>query len=68
MPPDMIADDLLRMAFRITVGSVDKVSAKVDKAVQNLLGFFNGGTPTPILAEGHCAEAKRANAKARASK
>ncbi len=65
---DMIADDLLRMAFGVAVRGIDEVAAELDEAIENLLGFFHAGTPAVVLAEGHCAEAQRAHAQARAAK
>ena len=62
-----VADDLFRVASRVTVGCVDEVAALVQIARQNGLGVGNAGTPAQILAEAHGAKAKRADAQAGAA-
>src|SRR5258705_1607444 len=61
---EMIADDLLGVAFRVEVRGVDEVAAKLDEAVDDSLRLLDAGTPAEIFPEGHPAKANRAEAEA----
>jgi hypothetical protein len=43
------------MALRVAVRSIDKIAARIDKGVQNLLILFDGRAPALVLSEIHCA-------------
>ena len=64
---DVVADDLLRVALGVDVGGVDEVAAAVEVAVEDRCGLLDAGAPAPVLAEGHGAEAERADAQAGAA-
>ena len=64
---DVVADDLLGVAVGVDVGGVDEVAAALEEAVEDGLGVLDAGAPAPVLAEGHRAEAERADAQAGAA-
>jgi hypothetical protein len=61
---DVVADDLLGVAARIKVRGVDEVSAELQVAVHDLLRLFDARAPAEVFAEGHRAEAQRADTEA----
>ena len=63
MAPDVVADDLLGVALGVEVGGVDEVAAELEEAVDDLLGLLDAGAPAEVFAEGHRAEAQRADAQ-----
>src|SRR6202008_656713 len=67
MASDMIADDLLRVAFRVEVRGVDEVAATLDEAIDNSLRLLDTGAPAEIFPEGHRAKAERADPEAGAA-
>jgi len=56
MAADVIADDLLGVAFGIEVRRVDEIAAEVDVAIDDALRLLDAGAPTEIFTEGHRAE------------
>ena len=55
------------MALGVEIGSIDEVTAPVEKPVDDLLGFLHGRAPAEIFAEGHGAETQRAHAQSGAA-
>jgi len=64
---DVLADDRLGVTLRVAVRRVDEVAAAIDVRIEDALGLFRLRSPTPFFAEGHRAEAMRADAKTRAT-
>src|SRR6185369_14353791 len=65
---DGFADDRFRVAFRVHVGRVDEIAAAREIAAEDGRGLRRRRSPAPVLAEGHRAEAERADAQPRTSK
>ena len=67
MAAEVVADDLLGVALRVEVRGVDEVAAELDEAIDDLLRLLDAGAPAQVFAEGHRAEAERADAEAGAA-
>ncbi len=62
--PNVIANDLFRVALGVKVGGVEEVAAEFGVTVDDLLRLFDARAPAEIFAESHGAQAKWAYAQA----
>ena len=59
-----LAEETFACAVGVNVGGVDEVAAGFEEGVVDLAALLRGGTPPPILAESHRAEAQFRDPKA----
>ena len=63
----MLQHELAQERFAGTVGvdvrGVDEIAASLAEGVVDLAGFVLGGTPAPVLAEGHGAKGSFGNSQ-----
>ncbi len=62
--PDVVADDLFRVAAGIRVGGVDEVPAATHEGVHDRFRLLHAAAPAPVFAKGHGAKAERAHREA----
>src|SRR5207249_4164345 len=60
----ILADDPFRVAESVPIGSIDKISAALEKATQDRLRLRYGRAPAPLLTERHRAKAQRTDPQA----
>src|SRR5262245_30191849 len=64
LTPHELAEECLAGAIGVDVGGVDEVAVGVPVEVVDLPRFVLAGTPSPVLAERHCAERGLGHAQA----
>jgi hypothetical protein len=65
--PDVITENLLRVALGVEIGGINEVAALLQEPVDDLLGLLDGSPPAQVLAESHRAQTQRAHAQSRAA-
>ena len=65
---DEFTDEALAGAVGVAIGGVEEIAACLGIEIEGAATFFLVGTPTPILAKTHGAEAKLGDAKSTAAK